>query len=1461
MRTIRRRRRVRRLVLGLALVVTLLFGAVVLLTNSPLTKSLVIPRIESALGVSVSARRAFVTAGGTLVLDDARLKIRGVSGPAAEFLSVRRLEVDIDWRAGGAIRAARIIEPALLLSQSLDDSSLNIAALRLPSGGGSGPIPSISLARATITIGEHRRDQFTPLRSVRVDGKLVPDPAAPGAYRFDLRQTSADARERRAGFLLSGRLEQGGIDLTIENFDLNAWRAESAPSPIRPIVQQIDVRGSVPRATFKWSPAEGVRAGMELADVSLNLPIEPESWDVLAAGVMGPPTPYMRMHGVSGRIEFALDRVSATLDGRLEDLPYHVDLQYNGVELDSPFEANFRSNDFRVEASPRLWPIAPPEARQWLDKFSRPTAIISTRMRIWREAAPAGATEEAPIRAAGTMTIRDGSAAYESFPYRFENMAGTVEFTDTSIVIKELTGRAPSGATMRATARIAPLDASAGIEVVVTASGVPIDPSLEAAFPGGRGAIVTALFNREQYDAMLRDGIVRSAAGAAAERVELDSLVSKPNPDQARLDQLRARAAIPVFDLGGRADIDVAVRSKIGENEPVAITVDVRLDHAGLVPERFPVPVRASNLVAHVDNGPGRLLSGRFEGIHGGSAAVDASFNIPFTSDGPQEMNPDITIDLVDIPFDEPMIRALPGKGDAGNTVRRILRELRVGGAARGTVRIQPRTSDADLGFDAGVTFDNASINPAGAIAVNGLAGTLNATENKVSLQLSAPTAAAAGAPACGPVRVELLAELPNEGDTTLTASVFSTALDLGAPWADLAGVFSTKARERLQSLGERYKPAGFADTAVHVTSIGSAPSEVSVEVSNLSNVSAEALGARALMAAPDGRATVFTGAGPTRVALDDLRGELTYADEPGGYVRADGSITLSPSPATGAPQPAAAVGGSEPALTVTLTGGRLESSLVRALVAEAGTINESYRRMRPNGTFDAGATILARADGPGVGNLWIEPKRLAIDLDGTPLGFELESGRVEVSGDSGVARGVRARGGPRAGAATGGGSWSLAGDVSWTALGDGGRDTSIRATGSAEFGVGGGGGLSEEVRAALPKGVREALDQYKVRVDGPIRAEELVVGARLSDDPARRSVSVDGRLTFENLSADAGVVISEATGTVEGRVESGQGGGAGVIRLDVALAGARVEGVRATDVAAEVRTGDDGAVTGSGSATVYGGRVTMDGMLEPRAVNAAGGLPTGGSTASGPASGGAGRWYEATIRAAGVRVKPLVDEVRGDEGDVSERANRTVAAEVEEATSRGVLDAEVTLRGRAGEAATRSGRGSVQVSEGRVVNFPSLVRLIEVSNWQLPVNAPLDFARATFYVEGRRVWFDAIHLLSQRVQVNGVGSLTMPGRELDLLFTTRPAYGVPVLTALYSAVRDELMTTRMTGTVNKPEFRLVQWSAARRMLGGALGQAPDARQRQESEFRQQPERQVIRPRREGLEAREPDSR
>jgi hypothetical protein len=69
-----------------------------------------------------------------------------------------------------------------------------------------------------------------------------------------------------------------------------------------------------------------------------------------------------------------------------------------------------------------------------------------------------------------------------------------------------------------------------------------------------------------------------------------------------------------------------------------------------------------------------------------------------------------------------------------------------------------------------------------------------------------------------------------------------------------------------------------------------------------------------------------------------------------------------------------------------------------------------------------------------------------------------------------------------------------------------------------------------------------------------------------------------------------------------------------------------------------------------------------------------------------------------------------------------------------------------------------------------------------------------------------------------------GDGSMTLPDFDLDLRFGASGNYRLPVFSAVLDVLRNELLTTRVQGTLANPEFSAVQLSGTRRLLSSIFG-------------------------------------
>ncbi|MBZ0173430.1 MAG: hypothetical protein K8E66_13685, partial [Phycisphaerales bacterium] len=210
----------------------------------------------------------------------------------------------------------------------------------------------------------------------------------------------------------------------------------------------------------------------------------------------------------------------------------------------------------------------------------------------------------------------------------------------------------------------------------------------------------------------------------------------------------------------------------------------------------------------------------------------------------------------------------------------------------------------------------------------------------------------------------------------------------------------------------------------------------------------------------------------------------------------------------------------------------------------------------------------------------------------------------------------------------------------------------------------------------------------------------------------------------------------------------------------------------------------------------------------------------------------GGGQRYWADIQLAEVRLAPLLVDVQAPEqatlADGPGEQIRTVpdAAEWDQSgdLSRGLVNASLSLTGIVGSESGRRGRGRIIASGGPVVMLPLLTPLIEFSNLQPPLGDELRLALASFYLDETGVCFEDIAVLSDSVELLGYGTMSWPGGELDLRVRSQAVNRIPVVSGMIETVRDELLTTRLTGPIGSPDFSTESFAATRRVMGSLFG-------------------------------------
>ncbi|MBC7834555.1 MAG: AsmA-like C-terminal domain-containing protein, partial [Phycisphaerales bacterium] len=193
----------------------------------------------------------------------------------------------------------------------------------------------------------------------------------------------------------------------------------------------------------------------------------------------------------------------------------------------------------------------------------------------------------------------------------------------------------------------------------------------------------------------------------------------------------------------------------------------------------------------------------------------------------------------------------------------------------------------------------------------------------------------------------------------------------------------------------------------------------------------------------------------------------------------------------------------------------------------------------------------------------------------------------------------------------------------------------------------------------------------------------------------------------------------------------------------------------------------------------------------------------------------------------AGARFAPLIAVLARPDGE-PKPADAAPTALVEGDESRGRLDATLSVQGISGDHESRQGTGSLRIADGNVVELPLLVPLIQLSNFQVPIGDELDYAQAQFTLVGRRLLFEQIAVMSESISILGAGFIDLPDLGLDLRFTSQSANRLPLISDLLELVRDEILTTRVTGTLRDPSFETEVLGGTRRMLASLFGSGED---------------------------------
>lgn len=1378
---------------AIALLALLVIG-VVALTQTNLVGSLVLARVRTSLGCDAVCHSVRVTWSGQVIVRDIELRAPGVDGPGALFFQAPEVTIYPVWMSllsrSPRIDRIELRQPIVRICQD-DSLRLNVQGLATGAAPGGGLTPTVNVADGVVELGEFGPGWYTPLTSLRVHGKLAR--VAPNSTRYVVqlvepqRPGTAPTDER---LKLDGEFDLVTLSgsLRLDSVDFARFRDVPAPSRIEPLWRQLALAGSLRDTEFSYSREQGVSAVFRLERVDMNIPLPAERPDPGQGGESTWTEELLRMRGVSGTIRLDRAGLHADLAGTIEDLGCHVTLETEGFTLDSALVCTIRADEFRVSEQPRLLPFAPAIVRRNFERFSGPTALVTGEVEIRRSAPNEAAPSEIAVN--GLISFAEGSARFEKFPYPFANLAGSVRFDETKVVIERVSGVGPTGARLEATGIVAPPVETAGVHVEVLVTEVPADDVLYEAIPTHRRSMYDALFSRDEYVTLQAAGIVQSEESqrsAVARRAELERQVQRlqfeadsgPRIAQAHADMaaLDARLVAPVFQLAGTCEIRVDVRRPEGPDEEYRTTILVSLPRAGLLPEAFPYPIVAHDFTLQIDDERAVADAPVLQGLSGASGSMRAL--IEFMPEGPDDF--DIRVHATAVSVDDALLAALERRDRAGAQLSapadsptlgqwspaRLIRALGVRGSGVCDAHIVSN-DHGNVTYTIDVGFDDVQAQPGGAdLELAGIVGALTVTQDMLRIRnLSGRIGSGFVTADVGVTGLRGM----ERGDVPIMAGAIEmTGLELHNRVERIVEAFAPQHASALARLREEHEPSGRIDASITLGT-SDADLEYRVDLSRPHAVSLTALGGRLAIRDSSGLFSI----GHDALRCNDFKAILEYEREPAGELALDGVWPLQKSD------------GSTGALSVELRGGQFASPIVRAFASSLDETAASWLRdSELRGAFDASGVAHTTASGETYFSGALIPHSISVARGGVRTTIDPVQGRITFGPDGGMVESL-------SGAAA---DWSFTAHGAWARLPAPGLDLTLSI--EAE-------GLSDSLVALLPELVGDTRSAIGLSIDGPlsIRDARLQINALPADGAPRLSLKFGAG--FENASIDPGVALRTDRGAAQVVVQSSDAGSPPALDITIQAPAFTAMGVRLADGSVHIRSGGETGVYlfEDGRASAHGGELAVEGSIRLAA------------SAATPA-------YELELRAAGMDFAFLMEELarspagatEGD-GDAVESAPPVVAG------SRGMLDAYIGLAGPIGDGAARRGAGIIRVAGGEVIALPGLTGLLRLSNLQPPIGEVLDHASALFHVRGQEVEFERIEAASDSFAIVGAGTMLWPSTELDLTFNTRGSAGVPILSDLFRGLRDEIVTTEMTGRLQAPESRIVQLPATRRMLG-----------------------------------------
>ncbi len=142
-----------------------------------------------------------------------------------------------------------------------------------------------------------------------------------------------------------------------------------------------------------------------------------------------------------------------------------------------------------------------------------------------------------------------------------------------------------------------------------------------------------------------------------------------------------------------------------------------------------------------------------------------------------------------------------------------------------------------------------------------------------------------------------------------------------------------------------------------------------------------------------------------------------------------------------------------------------------------------------------------------------------------------------------------------------------------------------------------------------------------------------------------------------------------------------------------------------------------------------------------------------------------------------------------------------------------GLLTGNIQLTATVGDLASRRASGKLHISKAKLYRLPVLLGFLHVVNLTLPTGSAFHTGEINYDLQGNTLVLREIHLQGSALSILGAGKMNMKSKKLSLTFLTGPPRKLPRLTALSEVLEglaSQLMTVRVTGTLDKPKVKTV---------------------------------------------------